>query len=191
LPLPEDARRAPERTAALLVAATLLLLPANLLPVMTTTTLLKRRTDTIMSGVVALRAQGSWALALLVFAASILVPVLKIASLTLLVACGRWWPDWRRRERTSLLRWVERVGRWSMMDILVMSVLAALLHSEIARVEIEKGALAFAGVVVFTTLASSSFDPRSIWESPPPAPGLLLGVAPRPPRPRQTPGGMS
>jgi paraquat-inducible protein A len=176
VPLPDDASRGAERTTAFLVAATLLLLPANLLPVMTTTTLLKRRSDTIMSGVLALRAQGSGALALLVFAASILVPALKISSLTLLVASGRWWPDWRRRERTLLLRWVERVGRWSMLDILVMAVLAALVHSEIARVEIETGALAFAGVVVFTMLASSSFERRSIWESH---------------RTHQTPGGTS
>jgi paraquat-inducible protein A len=155
-----------DRTTAFLAAGALLLVPANVLPVMTTATLLNRRSDTIMSGVVALWAQGSAALALLVFVASIVVPALKIASLALLVASRRWWPGWRRQERARLFRWIERIGRWSMLDILVMALLAALVRSAVAHVEIENGALAFAGVVVFTMLASDSFDPRTIWEEP-------------------------
>jgi paraquat-inducible protein A len=162
--------RAPrsDRTAAFLVAATLLFVPANLLPVMTTATVLSRRSDTIMSGVAALWAQGSGAIATLVFLASIVVPALKLCALTLLVVSRRWWPGWRRPERARLFRWVERVGRWSMLDIMVMALLAALVRSAIARVEIETGALAFAGVVVLTLLASSCFDPRTIWEEPEP-----------------------
>jgi paraquat-inducible protein A len=155
-----------DRTTAFLSAAALLFVPANVLPVMTTATLLSRQSDTIMSGVVGLWAQGSEALALLVFFASIAVPALKITSLALLVASTRWWPGWRRQERALLFRGIERLGRWSMLDIMAMALLAALVRSEMARVQIEKGALAFAGVVVFTMLASGAFDPRSIWEEP-------------------------
>jgi paraquat-inducible protein A len=155
-----------DRTTAFLSAAALLFVPANVLPVMTTATLLSRQSDTIMSGVVGLWAQGSEALALLVFFASIVVPALKITSLALLVASTRWWPGWRRQERALLFRGIERLGRWSMLDIMAMALLAALVRSEMARVQIEKGALAFAGVVVFTMLASGAFDPRSIWEEP-------------------------
>jgi len=153
-----------DRTTAFLSAAALLLVPANVFPVITTATLLSRQSDTIMSGVVGLWAQGSAALAILVFFASIVVPALKITSLALLVASTRWWPGWRRLERALLFRGIERLGRWSMLDIMAMALLAALVRSEMARVQIEKGALAFAGVVVFTMLASEAFDPRSIWE---------------------------
>ena len=103
---------------------------------------------------------------MLVFLASVVVPGLKITSLALLVASRRWWPGWRRHERARLFRWIERIGRWSMLDVLVMALLAALVRSAVARVEIENGALAFAGVVVFTMLASAGFDPRTIWEEP-------------------------
>jgi paraquat-inducible protein A len=142
----------------------LLFLPANLLPVMTTVTPLRSRSDTIASGVVVLWDEGSWGLSIIVFTASILIPGLKILALALLlVSTARGW-SWRRRARTVLYRVVERVGRWSMLDIFVMAVLAAMLRTRMAGVQIEPGALAFAAVVVLTMLASASFDPRLIWD---------------------------
>jgi paraquat-inducible protein A len=151
-------------SAAWLTAAVLLFLPANLLPVMTTSTPLSTRSDTIASGVVVLWNEGSWGLSIIVFAASILIPGLKILALgLLLVSTARGW-SWRRRERTALYRVVELVGRWSMLDIFVMAVLAAMLRTRVAGVQIEPGAMAFAAVVVLTMLASSRFDPRLIWD---------------------------
>jgi paraquat-inducible protein A len=152
------------RTTALLLASMALFLPANLLPVMTTVTLTRTHSETIMSGVVLLWQKGSWPLALLVFVASIVVPGLKILALgVLLVSTRRGWA-WRPRGRTRLYRLLELVGRWSMLDIFVMALLAALVHSRLAGVEIERGALAFAAVVALTMLASLSFDPRLIWD---------------------------
>ena len=153
------------RPTAFLVAAAVLYLPANLLPVMTTRTLLSSQTDTIASGVVALWVEGSWPLAILVFAASVVVPVLKILGLALLLVTARLGSAWRRRERTALYRLIEVVGRWSMLDIFVMGLLAAMVRSPMARVEIEAGAVAFAAVVMLTMFASATFDPRALWRN--------------------------
>lgn len=162
---PRPVRESLIRTAAFLIAAAILYLPANLLPVMTTNTLSSSHAETILSGVVTLWRAGSWALSLLVFGASIVVPTLKIAALSFLVISSwrgstRW-----RQQRTWLYRWVELVGRWSMLDVFVMAVLAALVHSRLAGVEINAGAIGFAAVVVLTMLASRNFDPRLIWNT--------------------------
>jgi paraquat-inducible protein A len=156
-----DSRR---RTLAFLLTAAALCLPANAMAVMSTTTLLGTRSDTIASGVLALWRAGSWPLAALIFLASMVVPALKIAALALLVVSSGRRARWGRRGRTRLYRVIERVGRWSMLDIFVMALLAALARTSTARVVIEPGAAVFAAVVVFTMLASASFDPRLIWE---------------------------
>jgi paraquat-inducible protein A len=152
------------RTTALLAAAALLFIPANLLPVMTTSTLVRTHSDTILSGVAALWRGGAWPLSILVFTASLVVPGLKIAALALLVATTHWRSTWRRDDRTRLYRLIERVGRWSMLDIFVMALLAALVRSRVASVEISAGAPVFAAVVALTMLASKAFDPRLIWD---------------------------
>jgi paraquat-inducible protein A len=152
------------RTSAFLVAAAILYVPANLLPIMTTSTLTKSDADTILSGVESLWRDGSWPLAILVFVASIAVPVLKIGALALLVITSWRRSTWRPRERTRLYRMIELVGRWSMMDVFVMGMLTALVHTRTAGVEINSGAIAFGAVVVLTMFSSQSFDPRLIWE---------------------------
>lgn len=152
------------RTVAYLVAAAILYVPANLLPMMTTSSLTKTDADTIMSGVFSLWRDGSWPLAIIVFVASILVPVLKIVALAFLVITVWRRSTWRPRERTRLYRLIELVGRWSMLDVFVMGMLAALVHTRTAGVEINSGAIAFGAVVVLTMFSSKSFDPRLIWE---------------------------
>jgi paraquat-inducible protein A len=152
------------RTSAFLVAAAILYVPANLLPIMTTSTLTKSDADTILSGVESLWRDGSWPLAILVFVASIAVPVLKIGALGLLVITSWRRSTWRPRARTRLYRMIELVGRWSMMDVFVMGMLTALVHTRTAGVEINSGAIAFGAVVVLTMFSSQSFDPRLIWE---------------------------
>jgi paraquat-inducible protein A len=163
LPAPRRARDSLAPTGAFLIAAAILFVPANLLPVMTTRTLARAHSDTILSGVVALWRAGSWPLSLLVFVASIVVPALKILALALLAVSTQARSTWRRGERTRLYRLIESIGRWSMLDVFVMALLAALVRSQVAGVEIHPGALAFAAVVVLTMLASLSFDPRLIW----------------------------
>jgi paraquat-inducible protein A len=154
------------RTWSFLVAAMILYLPANILPVMYTESFFGSQGDTIMSGIVFLWKNGSWPLAIIVFVASIMVPLLKmIALLTLLIAvhlgvrvhC----PDLSR-----LYRLLELIGRWSMLDIYVVTILVSLVQLQlVATVTPGNGALAFGAVVVLTMLATMSFDPRLLWDS--------------------------
>lgn len=153
------------RTWALLIAAYILYIPANLLPVMETRSLFGVQEDTIMSGIVYLWLSGSMGLALVVFVASIMVPLLKLLVMTLLAASVRLRPLWRPRQRTRLYRIVEFVGRWSMLDIFVVALLAALVQiKSFASIMPGPGAAAFGSVVVLTMLAAMSFDPRLIWD---------------------------
>jgi paraquat-inducible protein A len=153
------------RTSALVAAAVILYLPANLLPVMTVVSFGQGEPDTILSGVKALIGAGMWPVALLVFFASITVPVLKLIGLTFLtVSVGRR-SSWRPRDRALLYRIIEQVGRWSMVDIFMISILVALVNlGTIAQIEPGIGAIAFASVVIITMIASMSFDPRLIWD---------------------------
>jgi paraquat-inducible protein A len=162
-------RRKPEslaRTSALLLTAAILYVPANLLPVMTVVSLGEGEPDTILSGVKALAAVGMWPIALLVFFASITVPCLKMIGLSyLLVSVGRR-STRRQRDRTVMYRLIETVGRWSMVDVFMISILAALVNlDQLATIRPGPGAVAFAAVVILTMLASLAFDPRLIWDA--------------------------
>jgi len=153
------------RCWALLIAAYILYLPANLLTIMETGSLINYRKDTIMSGVVHLWKTGSWTIAAIVFIASIIVPLFKLMALTILLVSvqrrSTWWP----KQRTKLYRMVELVGRWSMLDIYVVTLLAALVQiRSLATVRAGAGAIAFGAVVVLTMLAAMEFDPRLIWD---------------------------
>ena len=153
------------RTWALLIAAYILYIPANVLPIMTTSTLLSSQDDTIMSGVIYLWTSGSWPLALLVFFASVTVPLLKLIAMTVLVASAQRRSTWQPMQRTRLYRLVEFVGRWSMMDIYVVTILVALVQLQsLAAIQPGPGAVAFGAVVVLTISAAITFDPRSIWD---------------------------
>ena len=153
-----------QRTLAWLTVALALYLPANLLPVMTTSSVLGRESHTIGGGIVELWSTGSRELALIVFIASIVVPLGKIAALGLLAFTVQRGSHWRQRERAVLYRLVETVGHWSMLDIFVVVLLVGMVRFGIlASVEPEPGLLAFGAVVVATMLAASSFDPRLIW----------------------------
>ena len=119
-----------------------------------------------MSGVVYLWGSGSWVLALVVFIASIAVPLLKLVSLTLLLISvqGRW----RRQTqpRTRLYRFLELIGRWSMLDVYVVTILVALVQIQtLASIRPGSGVIAFAAVVVLSMLATMAFEPRLIWDA--------------------------
>jgi len=153
------------RTWALLIAAVLLYIPANLLPILHTSSILGSEDDTIMSGIVYFWTSGEWDLACIVFVASILVPLLKLAVLCLLAFTAQRRSPWRPEQRTRLFRIIEKIGRWSMLDVFVITLTVALVHFQsIATITAGPGALAFASVVVLTMLASMSFDPRLIWD---------------------------
>jgi len=153
-------------TASLLATAALLYIPANLLPVMHMQTFFDVEDDTILSGVLTLIQEGEWPLALLVFIASIVVPLLKILAMTwLLLSVHRGWRG-SIRARSRLFRLVEYVGRWSMLDVFAISLLVSLVQiSSLATVQVGVGALAFGAVVVLTMLAAQSFDERLLWDA--------------------------
>lgn len=154
-----------QRTWAYLIAAYGLYLPANLLPITVTRSIFGTQRDTILSGVVYLWHSGSQAIALVVFVASIVVPLLKLFSLTLLVVSvqRRW--HWDPLRRAKLYRFLELIGRWSMLDVYVVTILAALVRAEsLATISPGSGVLAFASVVVLSMLATMAFEPRLIWD---------------------------
>jgi paraquat-inducible protein A len=152
-------------TWSLLITAIIAYLPANLYPVMTVTSLGKSQSDTIMSGVIYLLLHGDWPLALIVFVASVLVPLLKIVSLVYLLLSVQRRSPLRKSQRTRLYRVVELVGRWSMVDIFVVALLASLVQvGALATIEPGVGAIAFTTVVILTMFAAMSFDPRLIWD---------------------------
>ena len=155
-----------QRTWALLLTAYAFYVPANLLPVMIVGHLGQAQGDTILSGVQAMFAAGWWVVGTLIFFASITVPLLKLLVLTFLLVSVHRRSRWRPRQRTVLYRIVEGVGRWSMLDMFVVSLTVALVQlGAIANVVPGPGATWFAGVVVITMLAAMSFDPRLIWDS--------------------------
>ncbi|EGV29701.1 integral membrane protein, PqiA family [Thiorhodococcus drewsii AZ1] len=157
--------RSLQHTWALVMAAIAFYIPANLLPIMTVTSLGQSQSDTILSGVIFLFEHGMWPLAVIVFIASIFVPMLKLLILlSLLLSVQLGW-RWSPRERTRLYRITEAIGRWSMVDIYVVTILVALVRlGNLASVQAEAGAVYFCAVVMLTMLAAMSFDPRLIWD---------------------------
>jgi paraquat-inducible protein A len=153
------------RTWAFLIAAMVLYIPANVLPVMNTSSLFGSEKDTIMSGVVYLWTSGSWLIAVVVFIASIVVPMLKIIALVYLTASTQLHSKRQPEQRTRIYRLVELVGRWSMLDIYVITMLVALVQfNSLATIQAGPAAIAFGSVVVLTMFAAMSFDPRLIWD---------------------------
>ncbi len=154
-----------QRTWALLLAAMILYVPANLLPIMRTSQFGDEVADTILSGVVYFLFNGDWPLALIIFTASVLVPLLKMLALVYLLVSVQAGDRSGRRQRTSLYRVTELMGRWSMVDVFVIALLTALVQAgSLASVAPDVGAIAFCAVVILTMFAAMSFDPRLIWD---------------------------
>jgi paraquat-inducible protein A len=154
------------RTWAFLIAACIMYIPANLLPVMITRTLFGAQYDTILSGVIYFWVSGAYGLAAIIFIASFLVPLFKLTVLILLALLAQRASGWRRPERAKLYHIIEVIGRWSMLDVFVVSLLTGLVQIQgFAVINAGVGIAAFGSVVVLTMLASLSFDPRLTWDS--------------------------
>lgn len=155
-----------QRTWALVLGAAVLYVPSNLYPVMTISQFGEAESDTIVTGVIALFHAGWYPVAVAILFASILVPCLKIVSLTILMIMVQRRSTWNPAARTKIYRVVEGVGRWSMLDMFTTSLLVALVQlGNVMSIEPGIGATCFAGVVILTMLAAMSFDPRLIWDS--------------------------
>ena len=165
-----------QRTIALMVAAVALYIPANVLPVMTVVELGDVTENTIFIGMRTFWLQGAYPIAIVIFAASILIPLLKIIALPwlCLAATGKTRPS---PSMLGKIYWfTELLGRWSMVDIFVVGILVALVQlGNYMTITPGPGALAFAGVVVLTMFAAMSFEPRLLWDRL-----EMLGIDPSP-----------
>lgn len=164
-------RRKPDtltRTWAYMLAALVFYIPANLLPVMNTQMLGDGADSTIISGVLEFWHSGAWDIALIIFIASIAVPGIKFVVLTLLLVTVQRRSNWAQVQRAKLYRLVEIIGYWSMLDVLVVALVAALVKFQaLSDIEPRPGILFFGLVVLFTMLSAMSFDPRLIWDTQP------------------------
>jgi paraquat-inducible protein A len=155
-----------QQTWALVIASIVFYIPANLLPMMHVHTFAGTQSDTIMSGVIYFMETGSYLIGAVIFIASIFVPVLKILILIYLLLSVQRGVTRRRRERRRLYMLTEIIGRWSMVDVYVVSIMIALVHfGGMTEISAGKGAVFFLLVVIVTMIAAMRFDPRLIWDT--------------------------
>jgi len=175
-----------ERTIALTIGATLLYFPANLLPVLRIESSLKgEQQNTILSGVIQFWQDGDYPVALIIFTASVVIPILKVLAIAALCVAVR--SGYSPRSMTRLYRATEYIGRWSMVDVFVVAILVGIVQlGAVLAIEPGGGAFAFAGVVVLTMLAAHSFDPRLIWDA-----AAARGTLPAGQTPAEIPGDRS
>lgn len=165
-PLHQRKNASVQNTWALLITAAGLYVPAMLLPVSTVNAIGMSFSSTLMGSVISFYKSGSWPVALVIFVASIVVPVFKIIGLGYLLISVQTRSKQFARQRAQLYRLIEFVGRWSMIDVFVVALLVALVQMGVlANIEPGLGIVAFASVVVLTMFASNTFDPRLIWDN--------------------------
>lgn len=154
-----------QRSWAWLTAGILAYVPANIYPIMYTTVFGDSEPNTIIGGFFVLWDMGSYPVALIVFLASVVVPVLKFLAVSyLLISIQRRYQH-SRYDRTRLFRLTEFIGRWSMIDVFVVAILAALVQiGSVAQIDPGLGATAFGATVIFTMLSALALDPRLLWD---------------------------
>ena len=153
-----------ERTWAFTIAATILYIPANLLPVLRLSGVTGAQQNTIIGGVIQFWGDGDYPVALIIFTASVMIPILKI--LAIISLCIATQTGTHPHAHTRLYRVTEVIGRWSMVDVFVVAVLVGVVQlGSVMSITPGPGAVAFAGVVVLTIFAAMSFDPRLIWDA--------------------------
>ncbi|MGH1439280.1 MAG: PqiA/YebS family transporter subunit [Cellvibrionaceae bacterium] len=159
-----------QKTSALLITAAILYIPALILPIMTVTSFGRQSQDTILSGVIYLFGGGLWFIASVVFVASIVVPILKLLTLAYLLWSVHYKHQAHRHTRQRLFKLTEFIGRWSMIDVFVITLLVALVQfGIIMNIRPEPAALAFAAVVIITMIAVETFDTRLLWDESEPS----------------------
>ncbi|GGW73142.1 PqiA/YebS family transporter subunit [Alishewanella tabrizica] len=154
-----------QKTLALLIAACVLYIPANLLPIMRTVSFGNITDSTIISGFILMWQDGEYPVALVILLASVVVPIVKILVMFWLCFLTQSIGQLQSKFTTQIYLLVDWVGRWSMVDVLVVAILAALVRFDLLMsVYPGVGALVFAAVVILTMLAAISFDPRLLWD---------------------------
>jgi paraquat-inducible protein A len=152
-------------TFALALAALILYVPANVYPILSMSFYGVYTENTVWEGCVSLFRAGQWHVAVIVFLASMAIPLFKLCGLLFLVATARFGSAIPPRRRLSVHRFIEVIGPWAMLDVYLVAILVALVKlDELATVLPGPGLVAFTAVVVLTILASASFDPALIWK---------------------------
>jgi paraquat-inducible protein A len=154
------------RSWSFLLGAMALYIPANVYPFMVLTSLAHSNAYTIFGGIIELAQSGLWPLAALVFFASFTIPLLKILSLAYMLITAQLRRKGHLNARTGAYRFIEFIGRWSMIDVFMVSILIALMRfGQVASVHAAIGSVCFGGVVVLTIFAVEAFDPRLMWDA--------------------------
>jgi paraquat-inducible protein A len=153
------------RAWALLISAFIMYIPANTEPIMYTTSLGQTGSDTIMSGVIYFLSHGDWPIALVIFSASVLVPLAKMIAIAYILVMVQRGATHRKIENTRLYMIAELMGKWSMVDVFVVALLAALVQlGALTTIEPGPAGMAFASMVILTMFAAMAFDPKLIWD---------------------------
>ena len=155
-----------QKVWAWLIAGMIAYIPANLYPMLLTNTLVEHSESTIVGGVVDLIHHGSIGIAIIVFVASVMIPVGKFIAVIYLALSVQRRSSSNQHERHLAYELVEFIGRWSMIDVFVVAILSALVQLDtIATINPGIAAVSFALSVIFTMLAAQSFDSRLIWDA--------------------------
>ena len=153
-----------QRTWALTLAALILYFPANMLPILRFDSFAGTRENTSVGGVIQFWRDADYPVAIIIFVASVVIPVLKLIAIVVLCLASRSgrWPV----AMTKLYRVTEFIGRWSMVDVFVVAILVGVVQlGSVISIHPGTAAVSFAAVVVLTMLAATSFDPRLIWDA--------------------------
>ncbi len=156
-----------QKTWALLIAASAFIIPANIFAISILFTNGQRIEDTIFSGIATLIVKDMYGIALIIFIASIVVPVAKIVGMGYILLSIQFKQSAMKKQRMFIYFVIKWIGKWSVMDLFVISIMMTLVdRGQILNFSPGFGAVAFGAVVVFTMLATESFDPRLIWDDP-------------------------
>lgn len=140
-------------------------IPANLYPMLETRTFFARSDDTIIAGAIKLAHHGAWGIAAVILIASVVIPMAKFCAVAYLALSVQYGAHMSRKSRHWIFEFVEFIGRWSMIDVFVVAVLASLVQlNVVASVTAGPAALSFALSVIFTMLAAQSLDTRLVWD---------------------------
>ena len=154
-----------KRAWAFLIAAFIMYIPANTERLMYTNSFGKESSDTILSGVLYFLEHGDWHLAIVIFVASVMLPLLKMVTLAYILISVQRGVSNRKSEKMRLYRYAEFLGKWSMLDIFVVGLMATLVQlGSLTKIVPGPACLAFGSVVVLTMFAEMAFDPKLIWD---------------------------
>jgi paraquat-inducible protein A len=159
----EDRRGSLSRALAFSLGALILYFPANIYPILSARKMGAYSESTIWQGVNGLFSAGYWGVAIIVFLASIIIPLMKLTVMIYLISTHH--RGGHERLKLFLLRTMRIIGPWSMLDVFLVAILVALVKlGNLVTIKPEPGLVAFAAVVVLTIFASASFEPRSLWK---------------------------